>query len=167
MYMNRSSLLLAVLLSGLIASTSMAQTVQPTFGVGAGSFFAEEGETFDPSALYGSIHWYAVSLPFGTESSTGIGVELGFSGEAAGAGSAVAYTIWSLNRTEIVAGRIYGGSDMKIGESVGGKFRSDFDLRFVVGTFLGKIGPGNLAMELYAAEENRPISFAFIYRFGG
>ena len=159
--------LLMVLLSVLFASTVSAQNVQPAFGAGGGSFFAEEDETFDPSALYGSIHWYAVSLPFGTESSTGIGLELGFSGDVTDADSSVSYSIWSLNRTDIVKGRIYGGSDMKIGESVGGEYRSDFDVRFVVGTFLGQIGPGNLAMELYAAEENRPISFAFIYRFGG
>lgn len=156
------NVLLAVLLV-FVCSTGFAQSVQPEFGAGIGSFFAEEGQTFDAEALFGAVHWYAVSIPIGNETSSGVGLELGFNGDPE-AESAVAYSLWSLNRTNVL-GLMYGGSDMKIGESVGGRYRYDFDLRLVVGTFLAKVGPGDLAVEVYSLEENRPISFAIIYRF--
>ena len=65
-----------------------------------------------------------------------------------------------MNRADIVGG-FYAGTDMKIVDNNNG----DFDLRIVTGTLLGEIGPGNLALEVYSLEEDRPIYFALLYRF--
>ena len=133
---------------------------QAQFAVGFGSFFGEEDVAFNPDALFAAIHWYGLSLPL-PEGSTGIGVELGY-GTLEGNTS---YSLWNLNRMDIVPKRIFGGLDMKFAQSAGGTFTADFDARMVVGAWLGKVGKGNFALEIYSLEENRPIAFLVKYRF--
>lgn len=123
---------------------------------GGGSVFGEEGETFDTSALFGSVQWRGLKLPL--NSSTGIGLEISSKPDELGE-SKLTLTVWSLSRADIVGG-IYAGTDLKIMENT----RSNFDLRVVAGTLLGKIKGGELALEIYSLEEDRPISFALFYR---
>jgi hypothetical protein len=163
MFKTIASMLVATVL--LIAPAADAQVALKTdFGVGAGAFFAEsEEQTFSRNALFGAFHWYGVSLPM--EVGSGIGIEIGFPKEADAEGNqSVAYSLWNLNRRAVV-GTVYAGADMKFGQSAGGEYKADFDTRLVVGASLGKVGSGNIAVEFYSLEENRPLAFSLLYRF--
>lgn len=119
-----------------------------SLSVGGGSFFADEDTTFSINSFSATVQWQGLSLPGGVNA--GVGLE----------GSKETFTLWSLNRRKI-AGSAYGGMDMKI--FAYGK--ADYDLRIVTGTVLSNIGRGKLVLEVYALEENRPLSFAFLYAF--
>ena len=137
-------------------------SVQAKFAAGAGSFFGEEDVAFDSDAAFAAIHYYGLKLPL-EGGSSGVGIEVHF-------GEKVSYTLWNLNRADIpgLEGKAYAVADMKIGEDAGGEvggFGADFDFRAGVGSYLGKVGSGNLVLEFYTLEENRPIAFALLYRF--
>ena len=81
-------------------------------------------------------------------------------------GGALEYTVWSLNRATVPGTEnMYAGSDLKLIQSSddGGASR-DFDMRLVTG-YVMKVGSGELRMEVYGLEENRPIAFALLYGF--
>lgn len=124
---------------------------------GGGSFFGEEDTTFDTDALFGAVQWRGLKLPM--NSSTGVGLEISSKPDEGGE-NRLTLTMWSLTRADIVGG-IYAGTDLKIMENT----RSDFDLRVVTGTVLEQIWGGELVLEIYSLEEDRPISFAVFYRF--
>lgn len=142
----------------LLCRTAFAQELDlKGLAVGGGSAFGEEEETFDTSALFGSVQWHGLKLPM--NSSTGVCLEIGVKPSDEGE-NRLPFTLWSLNRTEIV-GDFYAGTDLKILENS----QTDFDLRIVTGTLLSTIGEGKLVLEVYSLEEDRPISFAVLYRF--
>ena len=125
--------------------------------VGGGSLFGEENQAFNTNTIFGAVHWRGLKLPM--NSSTGIGIEISVKPSLEGERELV-YTMWSLNRADII-GDFYAGTDMKILEEGAG----NFDMRIVTGMLLGKINEGELALEVYSLEENRPISFAIFWRF--
>jgi hypothetical protein len=57
------------------------------------------------------------------------------------------------------------GTDLLIAEGGPEDYMGDFDARFVVGGDLGRVGPGHIVVEIYALEDNVPISFSFFYGF--
>lgn len=136
-------------------------SIQAKVGAGGGSFFGEEDVAFDSEAAFAALQWYGVKLPIDGGSS-GIGIEIHF-------GNTVSYSLWNLNRADVpgLEGKLYAVADMKFGEGSGGEagYSSDFDFRTGVGSYLGKVGPGNLVVEFYTLEEDRPIAFAMLYRF--
>jgi hypothetical protein len=164
-------LLLSLLVLGLLAVFAVPAVaqgaeepppvveLQPTVGLGGGSFFAEENATFSSDALFAMLHWYAVGLPL-ADASSGLGLEVRF-------GGAVTYSVWSLNRAEVpgLGGKVYGVADMKFGTGAPEGYSADFDFRTGLGASLGQVGKGEFLMEFYTLEEDRPIAFSVMYRF--
>ena len=149
--------------------------------VGAGSLFGEETETFDAKTAFATFRLNAINLPFASASS-GISVEVNFNSRlftAVGTdemsetlepsvldNNSVGYTLWSLNRADIVEGKVYGGADMKFVESGSEGVSGNFDLRLVSGIYLGNIMENvHMTVEFYALEEDRPIAFAVLLNF--
>lgn len=135
--------------------TAQELVLKDALAFGGGSTFAEEGETFDASVLSGAVQWRGLKLPM--RSSTGVALEFSAQPNAEGENE-FTFTMWMLNR---VGERLFAGTDLKILENT----RSDFDLRVVTGTLLGEIWGGELVLEVYSLEEDRPISFGLFYRF--
>lgn len=146
------------------ASTAFAQDgffdLQiPDFAVGWGTELGEEDQTFSRDAQFATVHANLLGLNKIFDLQTGVGVEVQF-------GGALEYTVWSLNRATVPGTEnMYAGSDLKLIQSSddGGASR-DFDMRLVTG-YVMKVGSGELRMEVYGLEENRPIAFALLYGF--
>ncbi len=131
----------------------------PDFAVGWGTMFGEEDETFSQAAQFAAVHANLLGLNKVFDLQTGVGVEVQF-------GGALEYTVWSLNRATVPkTENMYAGSDLKLIQSSddGGASR-DFDMRLVTG-YVTAVGPGELRMEVYFLEENRPVAFALLYGF--
>lgn len=155
--------------------------------IGFGSFFDNEGVTFSREALYATIQYHAVGFNFIKEGmSTGFQFEgqVGrlFTQNLTDENGRVqfldnfSYRFWSVTRVPISAipiGRLQGGSlgrmftgiDLLITEDGPEDFTGDFDKRFVIGGDLGKLGPGNIVVEIYSLLKNVPISFVIFYGF--
>jgi len=125
-----------------------------------GSSFAEEDDTLSQDAQFGAAHVDVLAVDL-FDSTSGVGLEVAFGGD-------LEYTVWSLNRAVVpgTGNRVYAGSDLKLIQSAeDGGAEGDFDLRLVTGYHLAEVGPGQLSVELYFIEENRPVSFALKYGF--
>jgi hypothetical protein len=133
-----------------------AQTVSNEIAIGGGSLLGEEDFTFERDSLFAAVHWSGIDLPL--NASTGIGIEFYFPELS---GWQPVYKLWSLNRLDISDG-FYSGADMRISNETD----PDFDVRIVVGVRLVPFeSGGNLFMEFYTLEDDRPIAFAVLYRF--
>lgn len=156
--------LATLIFTTFLASSAIAQDsffdINADFAAGWGSSMGEESETFSQESQYviGQANLLNVDL---FDTTSGVGVEVMFGGE-------VQYTVWSLNRATVPGtnDRAYAGSDMKILQSTDqGGAEGNFDLRLVTGYRLANIGPGQLRVELYFIEENKPIAFGLLYGF--
>lgn len=157
--MNKFLIVLSILLAFSVATS--AQEFNFNVSVGGGSYFSDEDVTFDPSALFGAVQLNAIQLPI-FDTSSGVGAEINFSI----ADNQIGYVLWNLNRAEIIAGKVYGGPDMKFLSNTSGGIKGDFDLRITTGVYLGTFSDGGkLNLEFYTLEENKPIAFALLYRF--
>jgi len=144
--------------------------VTPDFAGGVGFvFLGEEDQTFSTDALFGVFHWNGLKLP-GPNVSTGVGIEfhpttINLEGNTI---ANVDYRIWSLNRFDCPAA-LYCGADMQIGKGGDGGYQGDFDLRIVTGLRIAGIGDtaGEVNLEMYFLEDDRPIGVAVIVRWGG
>ncbi len=131
----------------------------PDFAVGWGTMFGEEDQTFSRNAQFGAVHANLLGLNKLFDLQTGVAAEVQF-------GGALEYTIWSLNRATVPkTENMYAGSDLKLIQSSddGGASR-DFDMRLVTG-YVTQVGRGEIRMEVYFLEENRPVAFALLYGF--
>lgn len=137
----------------LFAGLASAQDVDFHYAVGGGSLFAEEDETIDTSNLFGAVQAEVMGFDF-LNIDTGVAVEAGYD-------STLTYSVWNMNRAPI-AGPLYAGTDLKIMKRDAlGATSSDFDVRVVAGYKVDK----NIRLEIYTLEDERPISFALLYRF--
>lgn len=157
--LSKSALFVPLLFLTLGTPSTSAQelVLKDALAIGGGSLFSDEDTTFNTNTLFGAVQWRGLKLPLNV--STGIGIEFSVKPDLEGERELV-YTVWALNRADIV-GNFYAGTDMKILE----EGASNFDLRIVAGTLLGTIKGSELVLEIYSLEENRPISFAILYRF--
>jgi len=60
---------------------------------------------------------------------------------------------------------MFSGVDALIAEGGPDDFTGDFDARFVMGGDFGKVGPGNIVVELIMFQEYVPVSFVVLYSF--
>lgn len=155
---------IAFLMLAAVASAQEPKEPAVSFGLhlaaGGGFNFGEEDQAFDASSFYAAVQADAVEFDL-FNATSGLGLELNFSGPGT-----TRYSLWSLNRADVPGVKgVYGGADMKIAQNgEGGEgFAADFDTRIVTGYRFGKAGPGDLRMEVYAIEENKPIRVAFLY----
>jgi hypothetical protein len=145
-----------LILAGLLCLLPLAVSAQElgfSPSVGGGSLFAEEDETFDTSNFFASLQIELVGVSF-------LDIDSGVSAEAGYSGGQITYSVWNLNRAPVGKG-MYAGSDFKILSNYGEGTKGDFDVRAVV----GYNASDNVSFEVYSLEEDRPISFAFLYRF--
>lgn len=156
------------------------------FAIGGGSFFDQESVTFSKEALYVSLQWHGVQLPFIREgTSTGIA----FEGHPASlfeqelsekvrirALDHVNWRIWSITRVPLSAvpvrafqsgtlGRMFVGTNVLVAEGGPRDFTDGFDTTLVIGGDLGRAGPGNIVLEIITLQDDVPISFLFVYGF--
>ena len=129
--------------------------------VGYGSSFGEEGDTFTQASQYAVVQADLLEIDL-FDSTSGLGAEVSFGGD-------LEYTIWSLNRADVPGtnGRVYGGGDAQLIRSADdGGAAADFDLRGVAGTRItGEDSVVAVSLEIYFAEDERPIAFALIVGF--
>lgn len=155
---------LLVVLFVLMAASSSGQ-VQGDFAAGVGFDLKGEEETvFSTDAFYGAFHWNGLKIP-GPSATTGLAVEfhpstISVEGETVN----VDYRIWSLNRFDCPSA-LFCGTDLKIGQGGNGGWVADFDQRIVMGVSLYQ-GSVNVNAEFYMLEDDRPVSFAVLVRWG-
>lgn len=149
----------------LVAAPIHAQ-IQGDFAAGVGfDLKGEEDAVFDTQSVYGSFHWNGLKLP-GPSVTTGIAIEFSPSSIAVdGSTVNVDYRIWSLNRFDCPSA-LYCGTDLKIGEGGDGGWVSDFDQRIVMGVSVYQSDAVNVNAEFYTLEDDRPVSFAVMVRWG-
>lgn len=158
---------LAVLL--LLGAPVAAQEDDPTFefdvdfAAGVGTALAEEGQSFSSENLFAALHVDLLNVDL-FESTSGLGIEFGFSGFWDGGSDKANYSIWSLNRANVPGtATAYAGADVKIAQSDAHGIHGDLDLRIVAGYRFGTLGPGTVRGEAYFIEEGRPISVLLLY----
>ena len=155
------------------------------FSFGAGTFFDNDGIVLSSESLFVELQFHGIALPFIKQgTSTGIALEghlasmFGrerWANYEAMSFSEMSWRIWSITRVPLSAipikalqsgsaSRIFAGTDLLIAEG-GTDYTKGFDVRFVIGGDLGAIGPGNLVLEVYTFEPEKPVYFAFIYGF--
>ena len=150
----------------LLLSSSVNAQVQGDFAAGVGfDFRGEEDAVFDANSLYGAVHWNGLKLP-GPSVTTGIAVEFHpASVSVDGSVVNVDYRIWSLNRGDCPSA-LYCGVDLKIGQGGDGGWVADFDQRIVMGISVYQGDALNVNAEFYTLEDDRPVSFAVLVRWG-
>lgn len=163
-----------------------AQFQVDAFSFGAGTFFGDTGISFSAESLFVELQFHGVALPFiKTGTSTGIALE-GHLAKMFGRNtwknlqtlqfSEMSWRIWSITRVPLSAvpvkslqsgtpSRVFAGTDLLVAEGGPVDYTGGFDARFVLGGDLGVIGPGNLVLEVYMFEQNKPVYFAMIYGF--
>lgn len=156
------------------------------FSFGAGTFFSDTGIVFSSESLFVELQFHGLALPFIKQgTSTGIALE-GHLAKMFGRSvwdnhqtlqfSEMSWRIWSITRIPLSAvpikslqsgtpSRVFAGTDLLIAEGGPSDYTGGFDARFVMGGDLGVIGPGNLVLEVYTFEKNKPVYFALIYGF--
>lgn len=159
-------LLFATIVLMLAAGAGAQEPKEPavSFGLhlaaGGGFSFGEEDQAFNAQSFYAAIHADAVEFDL-FNATSGIALELNFSGPGT-----TRYALWSLNRADIPGVKsAYGGADLKVAQngSGGEGFEANFDTRIVTGYRFGKVGPGDVRLEVYAIEEDKPLRVAFLY----
>lgn len=150
----------------LVAAPSYAQKVQGDFAAGVGfDLRGDEDAVFDAQSLFGAIHWNGFSLP-GLSATTGLSIEFHPSSISVdGSVINVDYRLWNLNRFDC-PGRLFCGTDLKIGQGGTEGWRADFDQRIVVGISVYASDKVDANVEFYSLEDDRPVSFAILIRWG-
>jgi hypothetical protein len=140
--------LIVFLFAVLFAGLASAQT----FEAGA-SLLVNDEDAVDVSDARAFVSVAGLGLPLPGEARTGFIVEAGYS-------SAVIWSVWSMNRTEMK--RVIAGADVRI--ATGGPVTgSSFDVAFrIVG---GYRVTDNLGIYTFFLEDQTPFSFAVGWRF--
>lgn len=168
--MRQFRLFFVSLIALLFAGAAVAQEPTPApepepfvkfnveLAAGGGFSFGNEDQAFDGDSLYATVHANAVEFDL-FDATSGLGLELNFSGP-----DTVRWSLWSLNRVDVPGVKnVYVGADAKIAQNDGDGYSANFDARISTGYRFGRIGPGDVRMEVYAIEEDKPIRVAFLY----
>lgn len=132
----------------LFASYASAQTFEA-----GGSVLVNDEDAIDVSDARLFVSVTGLGLPLPGEARTGFVVEAGYS-------TAVIWSLWSMNRTEMK--RVIAGADVRIARG-GPDLGTAFDVAFrIVG---GYRVTENLGVYAYLLEENTPFAFAVGWKF--
>jgi hypothetical protein len=132
----------------LLATLANAQTIE----VGGGVLMNDE-DAIDVSDARAFVSLTGMSIPVPGDTYTGVTVEAGYS-------TAMLWSLWSTNRTEIA--RVIAGADVQIargGPELGSSF--DVDMRLVAGYRVSE----HIGVYAYMLESGTPFQFAVGWKF--